>query len=156
MEISTPLRHIRANSVQPLLFFTYETDERFHLNAYELGVEECIAKPIGIPLFLAKVHAWLHRAAIQNAPNTILCVSRFQIDPERRLVTTPDEVTIKLSNLECRLLYVLMANRGRILESQLLVDRIWSEYQDVDSQLVKNLIYRLRRKIDRSGPSEIY
>ena len=40
-------RRLRDLTQQPLLLFTYETDERFHLEAYRLGVEECVAKPIG-------------------------------------------------------------------------------------------------------------
>ena len=42
-----------------------------------------------------------------------------------------------------------MANPGQVLTSEVLLDRIWPEYEDADSRLVKNLIYRLRRKIER-------
>ena len=142
-------QRVRTNSMQPILLFTYEADERYHLKAYEMGVEECVTKPVGIPLLLAKTQAWLNRATLQKTAGQELRVSSFRIDPDRRLLTTPEEKTIKLSNLECRLLYILMANRGQVLESGLLVDRIWSGYIDMDSRLVKNLIYRLRRKIER-------
>lgn len=39
----------------PILLFSYEQDERFQLNAYQAGVDECIIKPIGIQLALAKI-----------------------------------------------------------------------------------------------------
>ena len=149
MEVFPLCQQIRKDFTQPLILFTYENDERFHLKAYEMGVEECVAKPIGIPLFLAKAFAWLHRAALQKAAGQELRVSNFRIDPERRLLTTPDGETLKLSNLENRLLYLLMANPGQVLTSEVLLDRIWPEYEDADSRLVKNLIYRLRRKIER-------
>ena len=41
-----------------------------------------------------------------------------------------------------------MANRGRAVDPQSLINRIWLGYHDTDSRLVKNLIYRLRRKIE--------
>lgn len=59
-------QQVRANTTQPILLLTYETDERHHLKAYETGVEECMAKPIGIPMFLAKAFAWLRRDAIRK------------------------------------------------------------------------------------------
>jgi DNA-binding response OmpR family regulator len=141
-------QQIRTNFTQPLLLFTYEADERYHLKAYAMGVEECVSKPIGIPLFLAKVLAWLHRATLRMAPTHELSVSQFRFDLERRLLTTPEDDIIRLSNLESRLLQVLMANRGRTVDPQLLMNRIWLGYHDTDSRLVKNLIYRLRRKIE--------
>jgi DNA-binding response OmpR family regulator len=42
-----------------ILVFTYEHDERFHLQLYRAGVAECIAKPIGTALALAKIMSWL-------------------------------------------------------------------------------------------------
>ncbi len=42
-----------------ILVFTYERDERFHLQLYRAGVAECIAKPIGTALALAKIMSWL-------------------------------------------------------------------------------------------------
>jgi two-component system alkaline phosphatase synthesis response regulator PhoP len=141
-------RQIRANSSCPLLLFTYETDERYHLKAYDLGIEECVAKPVGIPLLMAKTLAWLNRATLHKTSTQELQVSGFRIDPERRLLTIAEDTTIKLSNLECRLLFILMANRDRVLESNLLVDHVWFGYVDMDARLIKNLIYRLRRKIE--------
>jgi DNA-binding response OmpR family regulator len=146
-------RQIRANSECPLLLFTYEADERYHLKAYDLGIEECVTKPVGIPLLMAKILAWLNRASLLKATTQELRVSDFRIDPERRLLTTADNKTIKLSNLECRLLFILMANRDRVLESSLLVDHVWFGYTDMDARLIKNLIYRLRRKIE-SDPEQ--
>ena len=149
MEVFPLCQQIRKDFMQPLILFTYETDERFHLKAYEMGVGECVAKPIGIPLFLAKAHAWLDRAAQQRAASQELRVSNFRIDPEQRLLITPEDETIKLSKLECRLLYLLMADPGQLLMNEVLVDHIWPKYKDTDNRLVKNLIYRLRRKIER-------
>jgi CheY-like chemotaxis protein len=51
-------RLLRTEATSPILLFTYDHDERYHLDAYEIGVDECIAKPIGIPLFLAKTTVW--------------------------------------------------------------------------------------------------
>lgn len=141
-------QQVRANSLEPILLVTYATDERFHLKAYGMGVEECVVKPIGIPLLVAKTLAWLNRATVRKTETRELQVADFRIDPQQRLLTTPEHKTIKLSTLESRLLVILMANRNRVLESQLLVERVWFGYEETEIRLLKNLIYRLRRKIE--------
>ena len=141
-------RRLRDMTQQPLLLFTYETDERFHLEAYRLGVEECVAKPIGIPLFVAKTRAWLRQVSQQEEPKRTLAANGFVLDPESRVLEGAD-ASVKLSNLECRLMAVFMANRGQVIESGLLTRRVWSMYGDPDPKMLKNLVYRLRHKISR-------
>ena len=140
-------RRLRGMSQHPLLLFTYETDERFHIEAYRLGVEECISKPIGGPLLVAKTKAWLRQAFQYGDSVQDLTVDGFRLDPETRIFGT-DELSVKLSNLECRLMSILMANRGQVMESRHLARRVWSMYSDPDPQMLKNLVYRLRHKVE--------
>ena len=144
-------------SPQPLLLFTYEADERFHIEAYRLGVEECVGKPIGIPLFVAKTRAWLrqvyqyqHGEAAQT-----LSANGFYLDPETSMFGTHEE-RVKLSNLECRLMSVLMVNRGQVVETGLLARRVWSMYSNPDPRMLKNLVYRLRQKVERVSGGRQY
>ena len=57
-------RGLRSQFSLPILLVTHATNERFHLQAYELGVEECISKPIGKPLFTTKVLSWLRQVGV--------------------------------------------------------------------------------------------
>ena len=146
---------LRTMSHQPLLLFAYETDERFHLSAYRIGIEEYVAKPISIPLFVAKTRAWL-RQATQSAESTHLVQANgFVLDPESRLLNH-DEATVKLSVLEYRLMSLLMTNQGQILELGLLTQRVWAMYPHPDPKMLKNLVYRLRHKLQRISPCREY
>src|SRR5690348_7437950 len=40
-------KQLRPRLSAPMLLLTYEHDERYHLKAYQVGVDECIPKPIG-------------------------------------------------------------------------------------------------------------
>lgn len=148
-------RQLRPKSHQPLLLFSYESDERFLLEAYRVGVEECVAKPIGIPLFVAKARAWLRQAAQFQMASTKLRAGNLFLDPETRIFETP-QTQVKLSDLECRLMSVFMANRGQVLETNLLVERVWSMYSEPDPRMLKNLVYRLRNKLDRASNGAEY
>jgi DNA-binding response OmpR family regulator len=147
-------RRLRAEAVNPILLLTPSRNEAHVLQAYEAGVDECIAKPMSPPLFLAKVRAWLRRSwtvtaeALDN-----LQAGDLQLDPTRRELVTATGAVIKLTNLEFRLLQLLMRHPGQVLESNVIIDRVWGYTGGGDSVLLKNLVYRLRRKIEPE-PSE--
>lgn len=147
-------RRLRAEAISPILLLTPSGNEAHVLEAYEAGVDECIAKPISPPLFLAKVRAWLRRSWTVPAEGLDnLQAGDFQLDPIRRELVTATGAVIKLTNLELRLLQLLMSHPGQVLESDLIVDRVWGYTGGGDSVLLKNLVYRLRRKIEPE-PSE--
>jgi DNA-binding response OmpR family regulator len=142
-------RRLRSEAIAPTLLFTPRNDEAYLLEAYRAGVDECVVKPISPWLFLAKVNAWLRLSwatsvdALDGLKAGDLC-----LDSARREVKTRSGSAVRLTNLEFRLLYLLMSHRGRTLESEVIVDRVWG-YTDCDEgALLKNAVYRLRRKIE--------
>ena len=150
-------RRLRSLTQQPLLLFTYETDERYHIEAYRLGVEECVGKPVGIPLFVAKTRAWL-RQVFQYQHEELaqrLIANGFFLDPETNMFGTP-EASVKLSNLESRLMSTLMVNRGQVMETGYLARSVWSMYSNPDPRLLKNLVYRLRNKVEYVSNGQQY
>lgn len=146
---------LRARFTSPLLVFTFQTDERHQLQIYDAGADESVTKPLGIALFLSKVQAWLRRSA-----STALLTSRsvqpsFKVDVIQRRITTPDGRTTRLSRLEFRLFQLLVTNHDQVLESGLLIDRIWG-LEGGDISQLKNLIYRLRQKIEPNPAEPLY
>jgi len=158
-------RYARATFAGLILLFTYEHDERFHLEAYRAGIDECIAKPIGNTLAVAKVLAWLghtweppgHRygsvfpaspipAATARGHHTT--TPNFHINTIQRLLITPEGKITKLSKLECRLLTFLYDNHGQIVPPDRLIDQVWTGNPAMNFAHLKNLVYRLRRKIE--------
>lgn len=143
-------RTIRAKFEKELLLLTYDRDERLHLLLYQAGVAEVIVKPIGVPLFLAKVGVWLQQGEeeIEPNPGRKLNTTPFTLDTVRRTLTINGRNAMRLSSLECSLLALLMRHEGHILETETIIDRVWSNTLMGDENLLKNLIYRLRRKIE--------
>lgn len=135
---------------QPLLLLTHETNERFHMEAYRRGVVECAKKPIGIPLFVAKAQARLRRAHRYEQPEVVetLTTDGFYLDTEAKIFGT-FESSVRLSDLECRLLSILMENRKKVVESDRLVRRVWFMHSDPSPRLLRNLVHRLRHKTER-------
>lgn len=142
-------RQFRSEIANPLLLFTATQEESVLLDAYELGVDECIIKPIGHRLFIAKVGAWLRRSwTIPTEALDHLQANDLRLDPAQRQIIIGDDSVVKLTNLEFRVLHLLMSHRGQVLDTNVIVDRVWGHTGSGDSILLKNVIYRLRRKIE--------
>lgn len=142
------LRKVRADIKCPILLLTYEQDERFHLEVYRTGTEECISKPIGIKLLLCKVDVWMRRSHHVTNSQTDHSKHYFSFGDAQRQVVFPDGTARRLSNLEFRLFQFLVANEGRTLETQQIIKRVWADYESGDQSLLKNLVYRLRNKLE--------
>lgn len=140
-------RQLRNDYHNPLLFLTYERDERYHLMVYNAGVDDCIQKPIGNSLFLAKVDVWL-RAARLHQPDDRQLPQNFRLDATRRSLLLPEGKAVTLTLLEARLVELFLGNPYIVLDSGAIIRRVWDEYSVGDNVLLKNLIYRVRRKIE--------
>ncbi len=142
-------RQLRAEAVSPILLFTTRREETHILQAYQAGVDECIVKPVSPSLFLAKVRAWMRRTwTVPAVALGSLQVGPLLLDPTRREVAIESGEATKLTVLEFRLLHLLMSHRGQVLPSDLILDRVWGYEGGGDSVLLKNVVYRLRRKIE--------
>jgi DNA-binding response OmpR family regulator len=55
---------------------------------------------------------------------------------------------VNLTRLEYRLLHLLMANAGHVLPPERLATYVWGERGMGDKQLLKQLVHRLRQKVE--------
>jgi DNA-binding response OmpR family regulator len=143
------IMELREEAVLPILLLTSNHSDKFILKVYEAGVDECVLKPIDPILFEAKIKAWLRRSA--TVPMDVLealTVDDLQLIPSDRVVVLDKTVPIHLTNLELRLLYYLMGRPGRTLTTEELCQHVWSYHSAGDPITLKNLVYRLRRKIE--------
>lgn len=142
-------QRLRAQAVNPILLLTPRGDEDRVLEAYQAGADECVVKPISPCLFLAKVGVWLRRSwTVPTRSLGSFQVDGLRLDPVRREVVSTGGAAAKLTNLEFRLLHLLMCHCGQVLQSDLILDRVWGYVGGGDSAMLKNVVYRLRRKIE--------
>lgn len=142
-------RRFRAVSVAPILLFLPSYHETQILDAYAAGVDEVVVKPISPAIFLAKIMAWTRRSwtvAVEGL--NLVKAGKHRLDPSRRCMVNPDGLEIKLTNLEFRLLHLLMSRPGQVFSAEDMVESIWGGYGNGDQVLLKNVVYRLRRKIE--------
>lgn len=150
-------RELRLEFVNPILLITYAGSEPALLEAYQAGADECIVKPLSPALFLAKVMAWLRRSWTMpvEALDSVQA-GKFRLDSARRQLVKDEKTAIKLTNLEFRLLYLLMSHPGQVLNTDMIVNQVWGYAGSGDSALLKNVVYRLRRKTEPDPSQPTY
>lgn len=142
-------KRFRAVSVTPILLFLPTYHETEILEAYATGVDEVVIKPISPAIFLAKIIVWMRRSwTVPTAELTQVKAGKHRLEPARRCLINPNGLEIKLTNLEFRLLHRLMSRPGHTFSAEDIIQAIWGGYGNGDQVLLKNVVYRLRRKIE--------
>lgn len=138
-------RKYRALTSCPILLFVPTNNENEILEAYQSGVDECVVKPISPAIFLAKIQAWTRRSWSQ--PMSSVGTTKLRLDPSHRSAMTGDGREVHLTNLEFRLLHLLMSRPGNIFKADEIMQTVWG-MEKVDLALLKNVVYRLRKKLE--------
>jgi len=142
---------IRARGDVPVMMLTARGEEQDLVKALDLGADDYLTKPFSPKTLLARVKALLRRSTADRA-NAPLNVGRVTLDLESYTVRIAGGEPISLTKLELRLLQMLLAQAGRAVNSDRLLVQVWGHRGTGDRQLLKQLVHRLRHKIE-ANPS---
>jgi DNA-binding response OmpR family regulator len=144
-------RSIRDFSDMPIIMLTAVDNEETIAKMIEQFADDYVTKPFNPPELLARVRRVLRRMG--DYDYTLDAATRID---ERLLVNFPkrealvDGQSISLTPTEAKLLYILVRNRGRIVTTEFLLNRIWP-LEDAQEDRLHVHIHRLRRKIEPDG-----
>lgn len=149
------LKKIRAVSEGlPVMMLTVRTGEEDQVRGLDLGADDYLGKPFSPRTLLARVRALLRRAGVDRpAP---LTAGDLLLDLETQTVRVKGGDPVRLTNLEVRLMQLLLANGGHTLPLERLTSHVWGYRGLGDRQLLKQLVHRLRRKIEVDPASPRY
>ncbi len=147
-------RRIRETSKVPVMMLTVRSAEEDQVHALDLGADDYLTKPFSPRSLLARVRALLRRAGAEKpAP---LAAGDFTLDIEHQAVSVGGAGAVRLTRLEYRLLQLLLANAGHTLPSERLISHVWGSRGAGDRQLLKQLVHRLRQKIETDAAEPQY
>jgi two-component system, OmpR family, response regulator RegX3 len=143
------IKALRAEMLIPILLLASAWSEAEVLEAYQAGIDDYLVKPVSPSLLLAKVKVWLKRSAsISIDVLNPIKVGTLQLFPSEKTVLLKNGGAARLTNLELRLLYYLMNRSGQIVTIGELNQRVWGYSTEADNTMLKNVVYRLRRKVE--------
>jgi DNA-binding response OmpR family regulator len=137
---------IRARSRVPVMMLTVRGEEEDLVRALGLGADDYLTKPFSPRTLLARIKALLRRAGMESSAP--LAAGRVALDLAEHTVRIGAGAPVRLTKLELRLLQMLLASAGHTVSSDRLLLLVWGPRSGGDRQLLKQLVHRLRQKIE--------
>ncbi len=134
----------RDSRNMPVLILTARDRWSEKVAGMDAGADDYMAKPFQMEELLARIRALLRRSA-GHAKNDIEC-GPLRLDTKMARVTYSG-VPIKLTSHEYRLIAYLMHHRKRVVSRTELVEHLYDQDFDRDSNTIEVFIGRLRKKI---------
>ena len=142
---------IRANSTTPVMMLTVRGEEADQVRGLDLGADDYLTKPFSPKTLLARVRALLRRGGVERP--ALMGAGAIVLDPDLQTVSVAGGTPSRLTNLEFRLLQLMVANPSRTVPPERLLRHVWGTRSSEDRQLVKQLVHRVRQKIE-ADPAE--
>jgi two-component system, OmpR family, response regulator len=139
----------RANVATPVLILTARGSWNDKVAGFDAGADDYLTKPFHTEELLARLRALVRRSAGHAAPN--LTCGALMLEPRAARVTVDGE-PMRLTSLEYRLLHYLLLHQGRVVSRTELVEHLYDQDFDRDSNTIEVFIGRVRKKI---GPDRV-
>jgi two-component system OmpR family response regulator len=147
--VSVLERWRREGMASPVLILTARAAWSEKVAGFDAGADDYLTKPFHTEELLARLRALLRRATGHAQP-TLSC-GGLRLDPRAARASVNGE-PVRLTSLEYRLLHYVMMHQGRVISRTELVEHLYDQDFDRDSNTIEVFVGRLRKKI---GPDRI-
>lgn len=145
-------KKIKSIGDRPVIFLTAYDDEVNVVMGFDLGADDYITKPFRLKELLVRIKSVLRRYNRTGGDATVK-IKNITINTNEAKVYKNGE-KIVLTEMEYRLLLILLNNRGKVLSRSQLLENIWDVEGDfVEDNTLTVYIKRLRDKIEEDAAS---
>lgn len=135
----------RRDAELPVLFLSARDAQADKVKALELGGDDYITKPFGLPELLARINVALRRT---KKVGDAIQFGEVTIDLAARRVERTGQ-TVELTSKEYDLLIFLLRSKGRALTRAQILGGVWGDSYDGTERTVDNFVARLRTKLEK-------
>ena len=140
---------LRAFSAAPIVVLSARDQEAEKVAALDAGADDYLAKPFQSEELIARLRALIRRAS-GNASSELIA-GDIRLDTRSGKVTKAGE-PVKLTAQEYKLLSYLMHHKGKVVSRTELIEHIYDQDFDRDSNTIEVFVTRIRKKL---GPDVI-
>lgn len=144
------IKQVREKSTAPIIVVSAREEESEKIRALDLGADDYMTKPFHMGELLARIRVAQRKLnSMANLNNTeIFTFDYLMVDHTKGLVFVDGE-EIHLTPMEYKLLRLLIANRGKVLTHNYILNQIWGYGETGDAKSLRVFMASLRRKIER-------
>ncbi|RXG28523.1 response regulator [Leeuwenhoekiella palythoae] len=148
------LQDLREWYTQPVIILSVIDSEDDIIAALDNGATDYLTKPFRTGELLARIRSALRRSN-QSENNAVLSIGNITLDLVARSVTRND-IPIKLTATEYKLLCLFAKNEGRVLTHQYLLKEIWGMGYVTETQYLRVFVGTLRKKIEEDANNPLH
>jgi two-component system response regulator MprA len=145
-------RRLRAGGGPPVIMLTARDAVAEKIAGLDSGADDYLTKPFVLAELVARVRAVLRRHAPRSP--VPLRVADLRLDARGRRAWRGDRV-LELSAREFDLLECLMQHAGQVLPHRELLEQVWGDDFEGESNAVKVYVAYLRQKLNAAGEPDL-
>jgi DNA-binding response OmpR family regulator len=126
-----------------ILMLTARDEVEDRVAGLDSGADDYLVKPFAMVELSARVRALLRR---EDQVDPVIEIGSLRLDPAR-FEATRDSKGLVLTAKEFSLLHYFMANAGRVLSQERLLEHVWDEMADPLTNVVRVTVSNLRKKL---------
>ena len=138
----------RKDNQTPVLFLTAKGEVEDKVRGLDVGGDDYMIKPFSVVELLARLRALLRRQRPQAS--NLLRFEDLELDLVARQARRAGKI-IDLTNREFALLELLLMTAPRPVSKAVIIERVWNQYFDSQTNVVNVYVKHLRSKIDLPG-----
>lgn len=143
------LKELRNNGIEtPVLLLTAKSEVQDKITGLDSGADDYLTKPFAMGELLARIRAMTRRKS-EFSPN-LLTLGNTSLSRENFTLST-SQGEQKLGNKEFQVIEMLMLNRGMLISTERLMEKIWGFDSDAEINVVWVYISYLRKKLAAVG-----
>jgi len=148
---------VREFSQVPVIMVTaHKVRQTDKVRGLDAGADGYITKPFGIEELLARIRAVLRRSALAAInQGYVYSAGDLHVDFARKQVVVGGK-KVNLTPIEYKLLCELIGNRGRVMEHDSLLERVWGLGYEGETKILHKAIHRLRKKLGEASQHPKY
>jgi DNA-binding response OmpR family regulator len=131
----------------PVLILTARDAWHERVDGLKAGADDYLGKPFHVEELIARINALIRRNAGQASP--YLEAPGLRLDEDHQTVLLEDGNAIELTGTEFRLLRYFLLNSGKILSKTRLIEQVYDQDFDRDSNVIEVYVRRLRERIGK-------
>jgi two-component system alkaline phosphatase synthesis response regulator PhoP len=130
----------------PIILLTARSDEKTEIDGLNKGGDDYITKPISTTKLVSRIKAALRRFDDSEQTANKLEVHDLQIDKDRYIVLQEGN-EFQLPRKEFELLFFLASRKGKVLDRQTLLNKVWGDNIYVVDRTVDVHVRKIREKL---------
>jgi two-component system KDP operon response regulator KdpE len=145
-------RELRRTVRIPIIVISARGQEQDKVAALDLGADDYLTKPFGVPELLARIRVAIRHSAVPagGAGDSVFRTGNLRVDLIRRKVYSNDQET-RLTPTEYKLLAALVRQAGRVMTHRQLLQEVWGSNYVEQGHYLRVYMAQLRRKLERDS-----